>query len=337
MSIKRWLLAVLTLCVAFGVGASAQAADKLKFGMLRVPNAIFVGLEKGYFKEQGIDVEVVFFRSGAEVASQLAAGHIDVGSTTAGATLYNAMARGVPTKIVADYIVFVQKPSPNALVVRKNLIDSGQVKSAKDLKGRTIAITARGQFTHLFAGYALESAGLTEKDARLVTMSYPDMVAAFEGGAIDAAAFVEPFTTVVKERGLAVPLIDAADLLPDMNLGVIMYGERLLKENRELGQRFMNAYHRSNAQLREMWKSEEGRAEAAEMYQKYIPRKDKDIYTRIAPAYSRENLVVKVEGKSGLREQLEWYAGHGLVPEKPSLEVAVDNEFAEKAARQAAN
>lgn len=335
MNIKRWTVIALSLCMAFAIGASAQAADKLKFGMLRVPNAVFVGIEKGYFKDQNIDVEVVFFRSGSEVASQLAAAHIDVGATTAGATLYNAMARGVPTKIVADYIVFVQKPSPNAIMVRKQLFDSGEIKSAKDLKGKTIAITARGQFTHLFAGYALESAGLTEKDAKLVTMSYPDMVAAFEGGAIDAAAVVDPFITVTKERGLAVPLIDAADLLPDMNLAVIMYGERLLKQDRELGQRFMNAFHRANTTLREMWKTEEGRKQVADIYQKYVPRKDKSIYTRIAPAIGRKNLTVKVEGKSGLREQQDWYARNGLVPRKPSFDTIVDNEFAEKAEQNA--
>src|SRR3546814_13524554 len=102
------------------------------------------------------------------------------------------MARGVPTKIVGDYIVYVEKPAVNALVVRKDLYDSGEIKSAADLKGRTIAITARGQFTHLLAGKALESGGHTVDDARLVTMSYPDMVAAFDGGSIDAAAFVEP-------------------------------------------------------------------------------------------------------------------------------------------------
>src|SRR3546814_12682716 len=84
------------------------------------------------------------------------------------------MARGVPTKIVGDYIVYVEKPAVNALVVRKDLYDSGEIKSAADLKGRTIAITARGQFTHLLAGKALESGGHTVDDARLVTMSYPD-------------------------------------------------------------------------------------------------------------------------------------------------------------------
>ena len=113
MVINKWLAAMLAFCLALASGASAFAADSVKFGMLRVPNALFVGMEKGYFAKEGITVEPTYFRSGAEVASQLAAGHVDIGATTAGATLYNAMVRGVPAKIVAD------------------------------LKGRTIAITAR--------------------------------------------------------------------------------------------------------------------------------------------------------------------------------------------------
>ena len=331
MVLNKWLAAMLAFCLALASGASAFAADSVKFGMLRVPNALFVGMDKGYFAKEGITVEPTYFRSGAEVASQLAAGHIDIGATTAGATLYNAMVRGVPAKIVADYIVFVQKPSPNAVVVRKALIDSGEVKSLADLKGRTIAITARGQFTHLLAGRAMESVGLSDKEVKLVTMNYPDMVAAFEGGSIDAATFVDPFTTVAKDRGLAVPLVDAADLLPDMNLAVLMYGERMLKTDRDLGQRFMNAFHRANTTLRAMWKTPEGRIEISNIYQKYLPRQNQEIYTRIAPAIGREDLMVKVEGQSGLREQLGWYAAHGLVPEKPNFEDIVDNSFAEKA------
>src|SRR3546814_13271424 len=89
-------------------------------------------------------------------------------------------------------------------------------------------------------------------------MSYPDMLAAFDGGSIDAAAFVEPFTTVTVEQGLAVKLIDAADLLPGMNLAVLMYGERLLTEDRDLGERFMRAFHRANAAMRELAAPPEG-------------------------------------------------------------------------------
>jgi NitT/TauT family transport system substrate-binding protein len=309
MVANRWQAGALTLGLALASSATAFAADQIKFGMLRVPNAMLIGLETGYFAAEGIAAEVVFFRSGAEVASQLAAGHIDVGATTAGATLYNAMARGVPTKIVGDYIVYVEKPAVNAVVVRKDLFDSGQITKAADLKGRTIAITARGQFTHLLAGKALESAGLTVDDAKLVTMSYPDMLAAFAGGSIDAA-----------------------ELVPGMNLAVLMYGQRLLERERELGERFMRAFHRANTTKRELAATPQGRDEIAAVYQKYVPRQDGSIYARVPQPLGREDLLVNVHGPNGLADQLAWYVKQGLVPEVPDLDRSVvDNSFAEKA------
>lgn len=332
MIAHRRLAGALALGLLLVSGASALADDKVKFGMLRVPNALLIGIEKGYFADEGIDVEPVFLRSGAEVASQLASGNIDIGATTAGATLYNAMARGVPVKIVADYIVYTEKPAVNSVVVRKDLFDSGEITRPKDLKGRTIAITARGQVTHLFAGKALELGGHSPDDARLVTMSFPDMLAAFGGGAIDAAAFVEPLTTVAAERGLAVKLIDAFDMMPNMNLAVIMYGDRLIEEDRDLGQRFMNAFHRANATKRALWATDAGKKEVAEIYQKYVPRRDGSIYERVPQPMGRESLVVNVRGQNGLADQLAWYVSQGLVPDAPSLDEVVDNSFAEKAA-----
>lgn len=335
LQVNMPVLGAVAFALFLSSGAAAQAQDKVSFGQLRVPNAIFVGIEKGYFDDEDISVEVEFFRSGAEVATSLAAGHIDVGATTAGATLYNAMASGLPIKIVADYIVLLHEPSPNAIAVRKELIDNGEVESTTDLKGKNIAITARGQFTHMFAGRLLESAGLTEDDVNLVTMSYPDMLAAFQGGSIDAATFVEPFTMRAEEEGFAVKFLDAAELMPDLNLAVIMYGERLL-ENRDLGERFMRAFHRANTTLREAWETSEGREEIADIFQKHVPQRDPSVYERAPAPMGREDLLVNVEGENGLRDQLDWYAEAGLVPERPDLNEYVDNSFAEKA-RDAAN
>src|SRR5262245_36187505 len=50
----------------FALSNAASAADKIKFGMLRVAQPIFVGIDRGFFTEQGIEIEIVYFKSGAE-------------------------------------------------------------------------------------------------------------------------------------------------------------------------------------------------------------------------------------------------------------------------------
>ncbi len=326
------LIASLVLAIAANISnpGAALAADKLKFGMLRVPNAAFIGIERGLFAEQNLDLEIIYFRSGAELVPSLATGQIDIGATTAGAALYNSIAQGVKVKIVADYqSVRPSEPSGNTnwIVVRRSLIDSGAFKRPADAKGKAIAITARGQITHFFAGRFLESAGLTEKDAKLVTMSYPDMLAAFKGGSIDIAMWIDPFMTIGEQQGFSKRFMSVAEIMPDLTIGVVMFGERLAEKDRKLGERFMAGFHKSNQWLRANINDPTGRKEIARHYQKHIPVEDASAYERVALGVGRETLTPNVDGPNGLRVQRDWYAKQGLIPKVPDLKDAVDVSF----------
>lgn len=336
MVTRNFFKLALALLIACALGTPAEAADKLKFGMLRVPNVLFVGLEKGFFTAEGLEVEVVFFRSGAELVPSLSTGQIDIAATSPGAALYNAIAQGVNAVIVADYSVLDPgQPSgdANAIVVRKDLIDSGRFKSSKDLKGMTMAITARGQVTHLFANMFLKSGGLTEKDVRIVNMPYPDMLPALQGKAVDVAVFIDPFVTIAAREGFATRYQVMSDLVPGLNLGVVMYGDRVAQKDRELGMRFMRGFHRANSYVRQLLTKPEGRKELAPIYQKYIPLDSAAMYETVGLTLSRESLVVRTEGDYGLRWQLKWYTDLGLVPTQPDLQRAVDNSFATAAGK----
>ena len=80
------------------------AGDKIRIGALRLTSSapIFIALERGLFKEEGLEVEVKFMKSAQPVAMALAAGDLDVGATGLTAGLYNAMANGLKIRIVAD-------------------------------------------------------------------------------------------------------------------------------------------------------------------------------------------------------------------------------------------
>ena len=326
------LITYLTLILLTSGIGSVFAADKLKFGMLRVPNASYIGIERGFFAEQNLDIEVVYFRSGAELVPSLATGQIDIAATTAGAALYNSIAQGVKVKIVADYqSLRPDEPSgsTNWIVVRKALIDSGTFKTPADAKGKAIAITARGQITHFFAGRFLENAGLTEKDARLVTMSYPDMLAAFKGGSIDVAMWIDPFMTIGEQNGFSKRFMSVAEIMPDLTVGVVMYGERLTEKDRKMGERFMAGFHKANRWLRANINDPSGRKDIAKIYQKYIPVEDASAYERVAIGVGRDSLTPNVDGPNGLRVQRDWYAKQGLIPKLPDLKDAVDPSFAQ--------
>jgi len=334
---KIGLAAVLAVATTMSVGLAQAEPDKIKYGALRVAHAIYIAMEKGYFAKRNIEVEPVYFRSGAALVPSLSTGQIDVGANAAGAALYNALASGVKAKLVAEYVVLVPGNRLNAIVVRKDLADSGKVKKAADLKGMRFAITARGQATHYFAGKFMETAGLTDKDVTLVTMSYPDMLAAFKGGAIDAASFVDPFTTIAESRGMVKTMVHLSEILPNFNLGVIMFGDRLMKKNRDLGMRFLAAYYEGNTKLLELLKTPEGVKEVAEIYSKYLPLNSKGVYERAGLAVARKSLVVDIGGEFGLQAQMDWYNSRGLIPKLPKLSDVIDNEFAVAAEKESSN
>jgi NitT/TauT family transport system substrate-binding protein len=323
------VLAVLGMLTA--QSSPSEAADKIKYGLLAGPQTIYIGIEKGFFKKYDIDVEPFVFRSGAEIVPALSTGQIDIAATAAGAALYNALARGVNAKIVGDYIVFEKLPSLSGAVVRKDLYDSGKIRTPKDLKGAKIAVTARGQAMHLLAGKVLESAGLTEKDVKLILMSQPDMLVALRSGAIDAMFNSDPFITIAEAEKIGVELVNMYTVVPDFTLGVVMYGKRVL-DDRGLAVRFMKGFTEANRFLRANERMP-GRKEVMEIYQKRYPVKDPALYEYARLGIGRDTMVSNLRGKNGLLEQLDWYAAQGLVPIRPKLEEAVDSSFAREAAQ----
>lgn len=321
-------------CLALSPHA-ASAADVVKVGMLRLPTALFIGIDQGFFAAEGIDVKPVFFRSGAELVPALSTGQIDVATTSPGAALFNAMALGVNATIVADYWTSGKDvPSGDSayIMVRKDLAPYGVFKP-RDAKNLTVAVTAHGQMTELFADAYLATAGLSPNDVNIVDMPLPDMNAALANHAIDMASTIDPYATMLADRGTAVKAVNISTVMPGYVQAVMMYGQRMGKTDRPLGVRFMRAFSRANLYLRAHLATPAGRAEVAQIYQKYIPIDDPSLYSRIGLAVGPAKLTVVTEGKYALRWQMDQYVKQGLVTSAPELKNFVDESFVEAATR----
>ena len=123
--------------------AAPASLTKLRWGQIGGISdaAFFIAVDKGYLAEQGIELEVTRFASAAEMVAPLGAGQLDIGGGAPSTGLYNAVAREVTLKIVADKGNLNPGHGYEALLVRKDLVDS--IKSGADLKGKTIALSAR--------------------------------------------------------------------------------------------------------------------------------------------------------------------------------------------------
>lgn len=199
---------------------------------------LYIAKEEGYFARQGINMELVKTQSSAAAIPLLVSGEVGVSTGPLKTGLINAVAKGQHIRIVADKgTVTPGSCIAYALMVRKDLYDTGNVRNVSDLKGRKIAVRDEGY--DLFR--ALDLGNLTSDDVETVDMDFTSIIPAFKNGAIDAALVTEPYVTQSVNSNAAVVFVPAQDFLPDWPLP-LYYGPAILDRDPELGRRFMVAY-----------------------------------------------------------------------------------------------
>ena len=300
---------VVSLVLVVSLPSLGQAQETVKLGDLpAISNAaVYIAAEKGFFKEQGITTDISTFASAAKQVPALVAGELDVSVGSASAGLFNAVAQQGPFRIVADKGQAREGYGFSLLTVRKDLVESGQVKTFRDLKGKKIAILAKGNVQHYLAGKMAEEVGLTINDVELTFLDAPSQVTAFETKAIDAAYAVEPWPARFAERGLAVRFRtpDQVKGLGPVQVGVVIYAGKFIKERRTVAQRWMTAYLKAAELFHKVGTKD---LEVAAILEKYTKNPAKVIQAAI-PHYQDPNGKLLVEN---LADQAQWFARNGM-------------------------
>ncbi|MBI2848908.1 MAG: ABC transporter substrate-binding protein [Chloroflexi bacterium] len=149
----------------------------------------FLGKEKGVYKGEGIDLEMIVMKAPLGLPAILA-GEVDYVSFNQ--TFFNAGLIGAPVR----NLIFEKKASIWHLVGGKG------VETPAQLKGKTIGITSLGALAHYSVKLAVKYLGLDpDKDVTFVAMDLPEQIAALKAGSIGAAAPVSPFHGIAKDLG----------------------------------------------------------------------------------------------------------------------------------------
>lgn len=243
MNRKRTFLAlVMVPALLLTFSAPAAAADKVKAAYVAIMNfaPLYLAIERGFMKEQNIEVDMQKVASGTEAMAFLAQGSLDAGGIGIGASTFNAFNKGFDLRIVGSAAVQPMKDGPSIIIVRKDLKDSGKVKSVADLKGKKVALAGGpGTTGAYFVARALKDAGLTVKDIDIVNLANPDMPLAIEKGSVDAAFVGPPYSDQILGGGKGVLL--AKDTAPGAMTTVFMYSGKFIKERPDVARRFMVA------------------------------------------------------------------------------------------------
>jgi NitT/TauT family transport system substrate-binding protein len=201
MNTVRTLLATLALALALTGAGHAQGLEKKsltlavggKTALYYLPLTICERL--GYFKEQGLDVTINDFRGGAQSLQALVGGSVDV-VTGAYEHTIRMQAKGQDIRAVIELGRFP------GIVLGLRKEKAAGYKSAADLKGMKIGVSAPGSSTNFFVMYLMSKAGLKPTDAAYIGVGIgPSAVAAVKKGDIDALVNLDPMITKLEQDG----------------------------------------------------------------------------------------------------------------------------------------
>ena len=319
--------ALRVLAVVLAAAGPGAAAETVKLGDLpAISNAgIYIAIEKGYFQEHGVAVDIERFASAGKMTAPLATGQIDVSVGSPSAGLFNSIAAGMDFKIVADKGQVRPGYNFTPLIVRKDLVDSGKVKTLRDLKGLKVANGAKGINFDFFLAKMMEHVGLTYDALDVVYMSYPDGIKALASKAVDAAFAPEPWgAQAEKEKiGTRLFLTEQVPALATFQVAAIMYSGKFIKERPKVARAFMQAY----VQGLKLYNQKGGLkdAEVAGILAKHLKLPVETIQATL-PVYLDPSGRPRVQDLAAFQD---WFHQMGWVKEKVPMDRMVDLSFLE--------
>jgi NitT/TauT family transport system substrate-binding protein len=200
----------------------------------------YLAQSKGYFAQQGISADFVKVDP-ASVAAALTAGEVDVAGLGIDSGLFTAMEQGVDFRIVATQVSSEQGANGAFFVARKELIDTGRVRTFGDLRGLKVGIPARGTSTEYLLARAMEASGSTIGDLNLVVLNFPATLSALGTGAIDVGYLPDPLATVAVQNGAGVKWKAVSDVAPGLQIAAVVFSPQFIAQ-RDLATRWMTAY-----------------------------------------------------------------------------------------------
>lgn len=337
---KKLLATLLTLTLSLGLlagcGSTEAASDSqstdtqaesdddtivintcLATGMTGAVNNF--AIEKGLYKELGIEFNNVEWSSNDEVLSLITRGEIDFADGDPSAYI-PGISNGVPAKLVGN----MWRYSGCYWLIAKDGIDS-----IADLKGKTVGTAAAAGGMKLSVLKMLESEGIGEDDVELVVNGvYQGAYATFTSGEVDATIIHNPYAALAEAEGTGHILGRAWDYIPDYYTGTLIASDRMINEEPEKLQRVITAYYKVHEEVKNeyfdefiAWAAEKMNTDE-EVMRKAV-ESEIDVWT--------DYPVIPVDRVNNTIDILHQY---GWLDENVTAEGTYDNTFAEKAAEE---
>ena len=235
--------------VAIGIAAlplaqgSSRAQAKSKLGYMKIVDnaAMFVAMEKGFFKAEGLELETLPLAGGAPIINGVVSGDLQFGWTNV-ISLYQARTEGFDFKLLAGGATNVKASKESHAI---QVANNSPIKTAKDLDGKTVAVNTLNNIVHLMAMAWIDKNGGSSSKVKFVEVPFPQMAATLSAGKVDAISVHEPFASAALEKaGVRVLAQPWGEVLPKFLIASWFASDKWLAKNKETGRAFVRAIGR---------------------------------------------------------------------------------------------
>jgi NitT/TauT family transport system substrate-binding protein len=311
---RVWLVAAIVSGLMLPQPALAQT--KVRVGQPQAGTFQFVPLqvasEAGIFKWQGIDAEVISFAGGPRVQQALAAGSIDIGIGSGPELAF--VAKGAPEIAVAAIA-----DAPYSVVLA--ILRDSEIKSAEDLKGKTISISSKGSLTEWLGRELSRQLGWGANGINLAPLgSTAAQMAALKTRQIDGMIVEANAGYRLEEDGSGRVLVQFGDRIRNFHIYIFYAARSFAQKNPDALRAFLKAWFESIDYMR-------GHREAtielvnrtAEVSQRIATRD----YDELMPMFNRTGRF----GSRALNELARSFVEMGLLPHAPDVRALVTEEY----------
>lgn len=311
----------------------AQAKEKVAISSLKFLSSspVFIAKERGYFDAEGIDLDIKWFTAAQAVAVAVASGDTDFGITGLTAGFYNLAGKGA-VKIVAAQSREEKGYHFDAYFVSQKAYDAG-FRTVQQFEGKTVGITTTGSTFHYALGKLAEKRGFKLESMTLKALqTIPNMVAAVQGGQVDAIIVTANNAFVLEQQGAGKIIGWVEDETP-WQLGALFAAPKIIDTRRPVVEKFIRAYLKGAQDYYDAYCQHDAsgkrvfgaKADALlPIMQKYVePAPTKEAIELSASYFDPQGRLLVDD----IYAQVAWYQANGMVDKDVSAKNVLDLTF----------
>lgn len=314
------------------LGSPALANTKLTVGALRFTShaASFVAYERGYFTDEGLDVEFKFFEAAQPMAVAIASQDADFGVTSITGGLISLAEKGA-AKVIAGALS-EEKGIDGQMILASNAAYDAGLTAPAALDGKSFAVTQPGSSFHYMGAKIAEAEG--------VSLSYKPLqkvgaiIGAMKSGQVDAWTIVPHIGKALTGGGAVKQIGMVADYLPGYQVTTVFTSAKNASEDRAKTEAFLRAFSRGaddfNAALVDKTVDAAQQEEMVKLIHKYVY--EDQPFEKASTSIINGAMRINKDGAlnmGSVNDQVDWFKSEGLIKGSITVDTLVDTSYVE--------